>query len=158
MASGGARARSGPAPDPNALRRDRKDDQAGWTSLPAQGREGKAPSWPLVDPTPRELKLWTEFWKKPQAILWERNQQEWAVALHIRTLTEAEIGGATTNLRTLLRQQAGELLLTIPAMLSARIRITTDEVAEKRTELEKAPSVRNMSARDRLKAVGGGEG
>lgn len=155
MASGGARARSGPAPDPNALRRDRKDDQ-GWTSLPAEGRQGKAPSWPLVDPTPRELKLWTEFWKKPQAILWERNQQEWAVALHIRTLTEAEVAGATTNLRTLLRQQAGELLLTIPAMYSARVKIVTDEVAEKRNEVNPAP--RALSARDRLKAVSGGEG
>lgn len=46
MASGGARARSGPAPDPNALRRDRKTD-AKWTVLSAEGRDGPPPEWPL---------------------------------------------------------------------------------------------------------------
>lgn len=46
MASGGARARSGPAKDPDALRRDRKDD-ARWKLLPAEGRKGPTPDWPL---------------------------------------------------------------------------------------------------------------
>lgn len=44
---GGARFNSGPAPDPNALRRDRKKDQDGWTSLPAEGWKGRVPVWPL---------------------------------------------------------------------------------------------------------------
>ena len=52
MASGGARARSGPAPDPNALRRDRKDD-AGWSSLPVI-REGDVPEFPLPDVSGRD--------------------------------------------------------------------------------------------------------
>jgi hypothetical protein len=47
MARGGARVNSGPPPDPNALRRDRKSDQAGWTTLPAEGRKGRTPKWPL---------------------------------------------------------------------------------------------------------------
>jgi hypothetical protein len=152
MPSGGARARSGPAPDPNALRRDRKDD-AGWTILPAEGRKGSAPSWPLIDPTPRELQLWRTFWKKPQALIWERNGQEYAVALHIRTFAEAEQADAQTNLRTLVRQQAGELLLTIPAMHAARVRIATDEIAVKRDE--KTEQVKPVSARDRLRAING---
>lgn len=46
MASGGARARSGPPKDPEALRRDRKSD-AKWTILPAEGRNGPTPEWPL---------------------------------------------------------------------------------------------------------------
>ena len=46
MASGGARARSGPPKDPDALRRDRKSD-AKWKTLPAAGREGPPPEWPL---------------------------------------------------------------------------------------------------------------
>ena len=152
MPSGGARARSGPAPDPNALRRDRKDD-AGWSVLPAEGRKGSAPSWPLIDPTPREMQLWVEHWKKPQALLWERDGQELQVAIYVRTFSEAEISGAQTTLRTLLRQQAGELLLTIPAMLSARIKISTDEVAVKRAEIDDSP--KPLSARDRLRAVAG---
>lgn len=47
MPRGGARANSGPPPDPNALRRDRKEDKAGWTILPAEGRTGPLPEWPL---------------------------------------------------------------------------------------------------------------
>lgn len=47
MPRGGARVNSGPPPDPNALRRERKSDQAGWTTLPAEGRKGRAPRWPL---------------------------------------------------------------------------------------------------------------
>ena len=151
MASGGARARSGPAPDPNALRRDRKDD-AGWTVLPAEGRKAKAPSFPLIDPSQRELQIWVRLWKLPQALLWEKNQQELAVAFHVRTMCEAERADAQTNLRTLVRQQAGELLLTIPAMYAARVRIAEDEVATKRAETD-APV--RVSARDRLKAVKG---
>lgn len=47
MPRGGARLNSGPPPDPNALRRDRRDDKAGWTMLPASGRQGDPPNWPL---------------------------------------------------------------------------------------------------------------
>lgn len=47
MPRGGARVNSGPPPDPNALRRDRKEDKAGWTILPAEGRQGDLPVWPL---------------------------------------------------------------------------------------------------------------
>lgn len=154
MSSGGARMRSGPAPDPNALRRDRKDDAA-WTTLPADGRQGAIPSWPLLDPDARELQLWKEFWAKPQAILWERNQQTFEVAMHIRTFFEAERPDASSSLRTLVRQQADALLLTIPAMHAARVRIAHDEVAVKRAEAE-AEVPKRLSARDRLKAVDGG--
>lgn len=152
MASGGARARSGPAPDPNALRRDRKDD-ASWLTLPADGRKGSAPAFPLLEPDARELQLWNEFWAKPQAILWERNAQTYEVALHVRTFFEAERADAPSALRTLVRQQADALLLTIPSMHSARVRISHDEVSEKRDEVE-APV--RLSARDRLRAVDGG--
>lgn len=152
MASGGARARSGPAPDPNALRRDRKDD-ASWLTLPANGRGEKAPAFPLLEPDARELQLWDTFWAKPQAILWERNGQTFEVALHVRTFFEAERPDAPSALRTLVRQQADALLLTIPAMHSARVRISHDEVAEKRDEVE---TPQRLSARDRLRAVDGG--
>lgn len=47
MPRGGARVNSGPPPDPNALRRDRKKDQDGWTSLPSEGYTGSIPAWPL---------------------------------------------------------------------------------------------------------------
>lgn len=49
MTSGGARARSGPAPDPNALRRTR--DAKEWIKLKREGRgDVPAPEWPLEPP------------------------------------------------------------------------------------------------------------
>jgi hypothetical protein len=154
VASGGARPGNGAKPDPNALRRDRKDD-AGWTILPAGVRKGKAPVFPLLNPTKRESQLWVLLWKKPVAVLWEKNDQALAVAFHVRTMAEAEQPDSAAILRTLVRQQASELLLTIPAMLSARVRIAEDEVASKRAANVSGDVVKPVSARDRLRSVGG---
>jgi hypothetical protein len=148
MVSGGARLRSGPAPDPNALRRDRKSD-AGWSVLPAEGVS--APTWPFEDFTARESTLWRELWAKPQGHLWLQNGQLLEVALHVRCFAEAEQPAAATPLRTLVRQQADALLLTMPAMLAARIKIAGDEVGAKRAAPEPAAGV--VSSRSRLKAV-----
>lgn len=118
-----------------------------------------APDWPLMHQTPRELGLWAQFWRKPQALLWERNGQVFEVALHVRCFAEAEKHGAPTALRTLVRQQADALLLTIPAMHAARVRISTDEVAVARTQQQVSPPAPAApSARDRLKAISGGAG
>lgn len=154
MASGGARANSGPAPDPNALRRDRKSDGE-WLTLPSEGRAGVAPEWPLDTVTDREARLWETLWTRPVAILWERDRQVEYVALYVRTFVEAESIGAATALRTLVKQLAGELLLTIPAMHSARVKIAADQLAEKRDE---TPEPRPKSARDRMKVVNDGAG
>lgn len=76
---GGARVQSGPAPDPDAIRRDRPSDQATWTALPDR-RDGSLPAWPLPDQTPREAVLWVREWQRPQAVMWERNGQQVEVA------------------------------------------------------------------------------
>lgn len=115
MASGGARARSGPAPEPNALRRDRKDD-ATWETLPAAGREGPTPEWPLKQATTRESEIWAQLWKRPQAVMWERNEQELEVALFVRNFAEAEQRGAAKGLRDLVRQGMEALGLSIPGL------------------------------------------
>mgnify|MGYP001612917551 CR=1 FL=1 len=151
MGKGGARARSGPPPDPQALRRDRKTD-LGWTVLPAEGRRGPVPEWPLTEESPREAALWARFWAKPQAILWERNGQVFEVALHVRCFAEAEVPAAPTSLRTLVRQQADALLLTIPAMHAARVKLSGDEVGEKRAQAAPEAPPR-VSSRSRLRAV-----
>ena len=150
MPKGGARTNSGPPPDPNALRRDRKNDGE-WTTLPAR-RDGNVPEWPLVEQTVREDDVWDAYWRKPQAILWDRNGQHFEVALHVRQLCAAEAHDAGVNARTLVRQQLDSLLLTLPAMRSARVRIAEDEVTERR---EAAP--RTPSSRSRLKVASGGD-
>lgn len=67
---GGARVNSGPPPDPNALRRDRPTDKDGWKSLPAAGRSGRLPKWPLLPDLHRRADL------HAATILLERLQEE----------------------------------------------------------------------------------
>lgn len=119
MPKGGARARSGPPPDPESL--TQADGE--WTILPAAGREGDAPGWPLAQAIERELDLWADEWTRPQAIMWERQGQELEVALYVRSLVTAEAHNAPTNTRTLVRQQMEALGISVPGMLRNRWRI-----------------------------------
>lgn len=153
----GGHARSGPAPDPNALRRDR--DQGEWTVLPFEGRPGAPPDWPLSEQSDREAELWTALWIKPQGIVWERLGQEHEVALLVRNLAKVEKDDAPINLGTLVRQQMDSLGLTTPGLRSNRWRIARDEVAQKRGDLSAASKTPSApAARDRLRSIAGGRG
>ena len=151
MTKGGARARSGPAPDPNALRRER--DAGEWTILPAEGRGGPPPEWPLTEPSLREAELWGQLWRKPQALMWERYGQELEAALYVRRLTEAELMDSRVNLSTLVRQMGDSLGLTTPGMRANRWRITSEEPAQ--TAGAERRTTRAASSRSRLKVVSG---
>lgn len=154
MPSGGARARSGPPPDPTALRRDRKTDGE-WTILPAEGRGGAdAPTWPLTRISSRETQLWRKLWAKPQAVQWERMGQEFEVALYVRRLAEAEKSDSSTAASTLVRQMADALGLSIPGLRVNRWKIAVDQVANQR-EQRQAPATSKTSARDRFRVVNG---
>lgn len=147
MTSGGARGISGPAPDPNALRRDR--DGGGWITLPAAGRAEPAPEWPLSRPTARETALWTSEWRRPQAVMWERNGQEVEVAMYVRSLATAEKREATVAARTLVRQQQEALGLSLPGLARNRWKIGPGD----QPATAPAPAIRS-----RLKVVAGGAG
>lgn len=153
MPKGGARTRSGPAPDPTALRRER--DAGEWTILPVEGREGATPDWPLLGETGREAELWESLWAMPQALMWERYGQEFDVALYVRRLAEVEQPNASVALGTLVRQMADSLGLSTPGMRANRWRIDRPEEAED-APLSAAPAPN--SARARLRAVSGGSG
>lgn len=151
MPKGGARARSGPAPDPAALRRDR--DAGEWTVLPAEGRGGATPDWPLGEQAGREMELWGALWRKPQAIMWERFGQELEVALYVRRFAEAEAMESRVNLSTLVRQMADSLGLTTPGMRANRWRIDAGQEPAPTAR----PAAKRTSARSRLKVVPGGD-
>lgn len=150
MPKGGARTRSGPPPDPNALRRER--DQGEWSILPPEGREDPAPDWPLPGHSDREAEIWAEMWAKPQALMWERYDMRFEVALYVRNLTVAELPGSAVNLGTLVRQQADSLGLTVPGMRANRWRIGPIVPAEVPAEDKPAQA----SSRARLTVVAGG--
>jgi hypothetical protein len=155
MPKGGARTRSGPAPDPTALRRER--DAGEWTILPAEGRQGATPDWPLTEQGDRETELWGRLWKVPQALMWERYGQEIEVALYVRRLCEAEKPDAFIGLGTLVRQMGDSLGLSTPGMRANRWRI--DRASEEdETPAGPTPTTAPTSARARLRAVTGGSG
>lgn len=172
MTSGGTRARSGPAPDPNALRRDRKDDKA-WINLPTVPL-AEIPTYPLekipvyyeyfVDkqkvreldegPTEQrwdsELALWADLWSKPQAHMWSALGLRWQVAAYVRSYIESVGPESNAGLKTATLRMEAELGLSTVGMNSLRWATAADEVAEQRDEV-KSPS--RQSARDRLKAM-----
>lgn len=146
MPKGGARARSGPPPDPNSL--TQVDGE--WTILPAEGRTGPPPPFPLSSPTEREMELWAREWVRPQAVLWERAGQELEVALFVRAVKDAEASDAPVAVRTLVRQQMEALGVSVPGMLRNRWRIAeADSGAD--DEADDADDPRN-----RLTVVAGG--
>lgn len=123
MVSGGARSRSGPPPDPNALRRSRRSDPA-WTKVAAEGRAGKvAPEWPSPEPSPRELEVWRRWWELPQAVIWEESFSLDYVALVARMFVEAEQPKARTEDRKSVNSMMATLFLTPDSLLRARILI-----------------------------------
>lgn len=150
MTSGGARARSGPAPDPQALRRDRKDD-AEWVTLPAS-YAGEVPRFPLGDALGAETDLWSILWRKPQAHMWAKLGLEYEVAAYVRAFLESTAEGATSGLKTAVLRMGAEIGLSLPGMHQWRWRFAEDEVSERRETRAGA----GRSAKERLRAINGG--
>jgi hypothetical protein len=152
MTSGGARPRSGPPRDPNAIRRGRESvDRSGFVHLPAAGRDGETPAWPLGRPTKFELEQWEQLWRRPQAIMWERLSIDVQVAMYVRTLRDASKSGAAATRMTALLRQTDSLGLSV-AGLAANRWVIEEAPAEPVTSRRPASS----SARDRLTALQGG--
>lgn len=173
MGSGGSRPRSGPAPDPNALRRDRKDDRE-WIDLPSEGFTGDVPAFPLpripvyneyyedkkkvrefdVEATDErresELALWAALWCKPQGFMWHALGLEYQVAAYVRAFLESVGPDSNAGLKTAALRMEAELGLSTPGMSTLRWRFAKDDVAERREEQTEAAPV---SARDRLRAL-----
>ena len=152
MASGG-HARSGPPPDPNALRRDRPSDKAEWVELPAAGRVGPPPQWPLADVVGNELEVWAREWRRPQAAEWERNGQELEVALYVRSITISEAPKATAADRNVTQRKMTDLGITVPGLRANRWRIASA------TSTTTSPAKPKRSrTKSRLQVVQGGKG
>ena len=128
MASGGARARSGPAPDPNALARDRKTDRA-WTNLPAEGRTGPTPAWPLAKNKKHET-MWARLWRKPQAIMWEQMDLGDQLAAYVLAYNESVTPQASAGLKTAVLRMEDNLGISPAGMAAQRWKIAAKPTAD----------------------------
>jgi len=147
----GGSSNSGPAPDPNALRRER--DAGDWHRLPAAGRTEPAPAWPLTQATKRENAHWIREWTRPQAVMWERMGLAVEVAMYVRTLARAEQPDSPVSLGTLVRQQQEALGLSLPGLARQKWVIDSGPTAP---TPKVTPTDARRRARSRLKTIDGG--
>ena len=149
MPKGGARVRSGPPRNRDSIRYGRGGD-TGWIPLPASGREGEVPRWPLGKATKFEKEAWEREWRRPQAVQWERLGWEIQVSLYVRTLRAAAAPNASAATTTNLLRQMDTLGLTDGGMARNRWYIVD--------ELEARPAKRpaTSSAKDRIRVIQGG--
>lgn len=120
----------GPPPGANPRRRNAVP---GTIYLPAEGRRGRTPKWPIGEPTERETDLWRDLWKKPQAVAWERFGFGRLVARYVRVTLAAELVGlGSAPILGEARQLEDRLGLSPMAMLRLRWEIVTDELTERR--------------------------
>lgn len=139
MPSGGPRNRSGPAPDPNSGRSDRRGFTL--TALPSEGFTGLVPVFPLAavqerdsDEAERELEVWAEAWTTPQACAWSMESWRWpVVAEYCRIKTAVEFYPAkSAALVGQLHRYRDQLGLTPAGLKDNGWAIAADELAGKR--------------------------
>lgn len=140
----------GPAPKDPAARRRRNSTGAQKTLLPAGGRDGKTPTWP-IKAVPKPTTLWTSLWKLPQAVAWERQHLARVVARYAMLLQLAESYEASAAVLGEVRQLEDRLGLNPKAMRSLLWEVTEDEVGEKRSEAATISAA--DAARSRLRVV-----
>ena len=129
----------------------RRNARVGPIDLPAKGRTGRTPAWPLPGPADRdERAAWVQLWKTPQAHAWEQLGWTRTVARYCRVMVASERPGAPSSLLAQVTAMEDRLGLTPKAMRLLLWRIAPDEVAERREEKTSTPS---PSRARRLRAV-----
>lgn len=103
----------GPPPQKNARRRNARPD---WRQLPAAGREGPVPEFPLGKPSKAVAALWDELWHSPQAVAWEDLGWTRVVARYTKLVLVAEKPDAPAALLAEVRQLEDRLGLSPMAM------------------------------------------
>lgn len=173
MVSGGARARSGPAPDPYSGRSERRNIKL--ADLP-QSYDGVVPKYPLKKYeitaktedgdvfvlekesrrfNAREKEIWAWLWTFPQANAWALPQYSFLlpeIALYCRQYVLCESSSATTADRGLLPRYADRIGLSHDGMTRLGWRVRPDMVAVQRlnkVESDSESEVKKASLRRR---------
>lgn len=129
----------------------RRNARVGPLMLPAKGREGVAPPWPLPGKlTAAEREAWAQLWATPQAFAWERLGWTRTVARYCRVMVACEKPGAFASLHAQATALEDRLGLTPKAMRLLLWQVATDEVAEKRDERQATSGEDELARRRRL--------
>lgn len=115
--------------------------------LPAEGRKGATPAWPLDGEAMQgEARAWEQLWRTPQAVAWERLGWTRTVARYCRILVASEAPEAPPALLAQVTAMEDRLGLTPKAMRLLLWEVTADEMSDRR-------QAQTSSARKRIKAV-----
>lgn len=164
MPKGGARNRSGPAPDPNSRTSERKGYTL--TALPSEGYDQAAPEFPLPQIArfntyfedgkkvresdqggteafrERELDVWAEAWSTPQACAWSLEPWRWptvAEFCRLKTIVEME-PDANAALVAQLHRFRDQIGLTPAGLRENGWAIARNEVGAKAAEKAITPA------------------
>lgn len=120
----------GPPPKRNARRRNARPD---WVTLPADGRKGRAPRWPLSG---RVQRGWAELWRRPQAVMWERSHDEYLVAryLVLRNAIQDELDNSVVNATAMAELRQIEDRLGLSPMAMKRLQWEIGDVEQSKPE------------------------
>lgn len=182
MARGGARNRSGPPPDPDSARSEQRKFTL--QSLPAEGFTGRIPAFPLAEVKflmvnaegepvtdeaatrafrAREIALWRELWRTPQAAAWSLDENHWRwriIATYARHSVRIESPNVSPALMGQIHRFADQIGMTDAGLSAMGWRIAPKEPAEtpSRTagRAKAAVAAPSQGARSRLKVLPGG--
>lgn len=135
-------------PQPPKLDPVRRNARVGPVTLPASGRPGEPPAWPLPGRmSAGERDAWAQLWATPQAHAWEQLGWTRTVARYCRVMVAAEKPKATAAILAQACALEDRLGLTPKSMRLLLWQVAADEVAEKREQA-------STGARGRIRAVG----
>lgn len=137
----------GPPPKPADQRR-RRNATVAMTRLPAEGRTGEPPRWPLAASAAYDEDTWRDLWATPQAAAWERLGVGTVrmVARYVVLLAEADVGEPKAAME--VRQLEDRLGLSPLAMLRLRWEVAADELAEARAARPETAARRRLQVID----------
>lgn len=156
MPRGGARNRSGPPKDPNS----RTSERAGFklTALPNEGYRGEIPDFPLgegpADVELREMDVWRESWRTPQACAWALEPWRWPIIAEycrLKAVVEAN-PAASAALVTQLHRYRDQIGLTPAGLKENGWAIATAQVGLASDGDDEQPAP--VTARRRLRVAG----
>ena len=123
----------------------RRNARVGPLILPAEGRQGPPPAWPLTGQSLAEETIWGQLWSTPQAVAWEKLGWTRVIARYCRVVAEAEMSGAKADTRNSATTMEDRLGLTPKAMRLLLWAIADDETASQNPVAE-LPVRRNIRA------------
>jgi hypothetical protein len=110
----------------------------------------------LPEPSEREVEVWEQTWRLPQANAWAQPSEAWrqrTVAMWCRLSVRCEVADAPAALLAQLHRFADQVGLTTAGLAEMGWAVATDEVAERAAD---RPEPQRVSSRDRMRSVSGG--